>query len=68
MRSVAEPVSRSPELAEGKRVCEVRIKMKAVFAVPGPDDGVYEYREIPVPSPAAGMSANLREAVCEEKI
>ncbi len=28
--------------------------MKAIFAVPGPDGGVFEYREIPVPSPAAG--------------
>jgi hypothetical protein len=25
-RAPAEPVSRSPELVEGKRVCEVRIK------------------------------------------
>jgi NADPH:quinone reductase len=28
--------------------------MKAIFAVPGPDGGVFEYREIPVPAPAAG--------------
>lgn len=28
--------------------------MKAIFAVPGPDGGVFEYRDIPVPSPAAG--------------
>jgi NADPH2:quinone reductase len=28
--------------------------MKAIFAVPGPDGGVFEYREIPVPAPAVG--------------
>jgi NADPH:quinone reductase-like Zn-dependent oxidoreductase len=28
--------------------------MKAIFAVPGPEGGIFEYREIPVPSPAAG--------------
>jgi NADPH:quinone reductase len=28
--------------------------MKAIFAVPGPDGGAFEYRDIPVPSPAAG--------------
>ena len=28
--------------------------MKAIFAVPGPDGGVFEYRDIPVPSPDAG--------------
>jgi NADPH:quinone reductase len=27
--------------------------MKAIFAVPGPDGGVFEYRDISVPSPAA---------------
>ena len=25
--------------------------MKAIFLVPGPDGGVYEYREVPAPSP-----------------
>ena len=29
-------------------------KVKAIFTVPGPDGGVFEYRDIPVPSPAAG--------------
>jgi NADPH2:quinone reductase len=28
--------------------------MKAIFAVPGPEGGLFEYRDIPVPSPAAG--------------
>src|SRR5690242_13779086 len=28
--------------------------MKAIFAVPGPDGGVFEYREIPAPVPAPG--------------
>ena len=28
--------------------------MKAIFVVPGPEGGVFEYREISVPSPAAG--------------
>ena len=32
----------------------MRIKMKAIFAVPGPEGGVFEYREIPVPSLAVG--------------
>ena len=32
----------------------MRIKMKAIFAVPGPDGGIFEYRDIPVPSPPAG--------------
>jgi len=28
--------------------------MKAIFLVPGPDGGIYEYRDIPTPSPKAG--------------
>jgi NADPH2:quinone reductase len=28
--------------------------MKAIFAVPGPEGGLFEYRDIPLPSPAAG--------------
>jgi NADPH:quinone reductase len=28
--------------------------MKALFVVPGPDGGVYEFREIPVPTPGLG--------------
>ncbi len=28
--------------------------MKAIFTVPGPDGGVFEYRDIPMPSPAQG--------------
>jgi NADPH:quinone reductase len=28
--------------------------MKAIFAVPGPDGGMFEYRDVTVPTPAAG--------------
>src|SRR2546428_10069581 len=28
--------------------------MKAIFAVPGPDGGAFEYRDIPTPSPGDG--------------
>src|SRR5215470_8180517 len=29
--------------------------MKAVFLVPGPDGGIYEYREVPTPEPDANQ-------------
>jgi NADPH:quinone reductase-like Zn-dependent oxidoreductase len=29
--------------------------MKAIFLVPGPDGGVYEYREVPTPSPSGEL-------------
>jgi NADPH:quinone reductase len=29
--------------------------MKAIFLVPGPDGGVYEYREVPAPSPKGDL-------------
>ena len=29
--------------------------MKAIFLVPGPDGGVYEYREVPAPSPTGDL-------------
>lgn len=29
--------------------------MKAIFLVPGPDGGIYEYREVPAPSPKGGL-------------
>jgi NADPH2:quinone reductase len=28
--------------------------MKAIFAVPGPDGGTFEYREVPLPEPGNG--------------
>src|SRR5487761_1362664 len=32
-----------------------RLPMRAIFLVPGPDGGVYEYREVPAPSAKSGL-------------